>query len=114
MNISVSRCALCSSQLYKEDIFNIFTSYFMLYNHQISFLLAAHPNVKAFISHGGLLSLTESIYHGVPLIVIPLFGDQWKNSIKAETAGFGITLDFDNITEKSIIWSLDELISKPS
>lgn len=28
----------------------------------------AHPNVKLFVTHGGYLSLTESIYYGVPVV----------------------------------------------
>uniref|UniRef100_A0A1B6CLI6 UDP-glucuronosyltransferase n=2 Tax=Clastoptera arizonana TaxID=38151 RepID=A0A1B6CLI6_9HEMI len=71
----------------------------------------AHPNVKVFISHGGFLSIIESVHHGVPMIIIPLFSDQWKNSRQAEAAGFGLTLDFDNITRTSLIWAVNEVIT---
>jgi UDP:flavonoid glycosyltransferase YjiC (YdhE family) len=36
----------------------------------------AHPNIKAFITHGGMLSIQESVYNGVPLMGLPIYGDQ--------------------------------------
>lgn len=66
------------------------------------------------MTHGGLASMTESIYHGVPVVLIPLFADQWKNGIQVEAAGNGIVLNFDNITEASVIWALKTIISQPS
>jgi hypothetical protein len=38
-----------------------------------------HPNVKLFITHGGLLSTTEAAYAAVPVLGIPVFGDQKVN-----------------------------------
>lgn len=43
--------------------------------------ILAHENVKLFVTHGGLLSCTESILRGQPIVGIPIFGDQlvsWK------------------------------------
>jgi len=38
--------------------------------------ILAHPNVKLFITHGGLLGTTEAIIEGVPVLGLPIFGDQ--------------------------------------
>lgn len=76
--------------------------------------LLGHPNVKAFITHGGLLSTSEAIYNGVPMIGIPIFGDQWVNIMKAKHLGFGIPLKFPyNITEDSLTWSINEILYNP-
>lgn len=48
--------------------------------------ILAHDNVKLFVTHGGLLSCTESILRGKPIVGIPIFGDQlvscWSHEIK--------------------------------
>lgn len=38
--------------------------------------ILAHENVKLFITHGSVPSIQEAIYHAVPMIVIPFYGDQ--------------------------------------
>lgn len=73
---------------------------------------SAHPNTKLFITHGGMLSTTETIYHGVPILTFPIFGDQKANAARAEMNGFGLTLPFSEITEKKLTQALDDLLNK--
>ncbi|XP_044729431.1 UDP-glycosyltransferase UGT5-like [Chrysoperla carnea] len=75
--------------------------------------LLAHPNIKLFITHGGLLSTTEAISRGVPLIGIPVFADQSLNMAKAQTSGYGIMVDYYNVTFESMNWALNEVLNNP-
>ncbi|XP_014286934.1 UDP-glucosyltransferase 2 [Halyomorpha halys] len=71
----------------------------------------AHKNCVLFITHGGLLSLSEAIYNGVPLIGIPVFADQGKNMAMMESQGIGRVLNLRNITRDSVSWTVREILS---
>ncbi|CAG9858923.1 unnamed protein product [Phyllotreta striolata] len=73
--------------------------------------ILAHPNVKLFITHGGLLSLTEAIHLGVPMLALPVIGDQKLNAIRAELLGVGKRLFFADLTEESFRSALNELLT---
>lgn len=75
--------------------------------------ILAHPNVKLFITHGGLLSTTETIYHGKPVLAIPIFGDQKLNAKLAVTQGYGLSLPYNDLTEKALTEKLNELLTNP-
>ncbi|XP_022117736.2 UDP-glucosyltransferase 2 [Pieris rapae] len=55
--------------------------------------ILAHPNLKLFISHGGQLSTIEAIHFGVPIISIPVCGDQMVNSVTLKNKGYGLSVD---------------------
>ncbi|CAH0395388.1 unnamed protein product [Bemisia tabaci] len=52
----------------------------------------AHPNVKLFITQGGLQSFQEAVHFGVPMVGIPLFVDQGCQVSKIVDAKIGVRL----------------------
>ncbi|XP_017784689.1 PREDICTED: UDP-glucuronosyltransferase 2B31 [Nicrophorus vespilloides] len=73
----------------------------------------AHPNVKAFITHGGLFSTIEAVYFGVPIIGIPVFGDQRANMLSCQRKGFGIALDYATINSIDLLAALEKILKNP-
>uniref|UniRef100_A0A8C6MQ97 UDP-glucuronosyltransferase n=1 Tax=Mus spicilegus TaxID=10103 RepID=A0A8C6MQ97_MUSSI len=54
--------------------------------------LLGHPKTRAFITHGGTNGIYEAIYHGIPVVGIPLFGDQNDNIVQLKTKGAAVRL----------------------
>ncbi|XP_076671911.1 UDP-glucosyltransferase 2 [Andrena cerasifolii] len=62
-----------------------------------------HKNTKAFITHGGLMGVHEAIYFGIPMIGIPLFGDQPTNLKNVANKKLGVNLgSVHNVTEETL------------
>lgn len=76
--------------------------------------ILSHKNLRAFITHGGLLSLMEAVHYGKPVIGIPIFNDQKFNMAQASSQGYGITLDYDNITEDALRTAINALFNDTS
>ena len=72
-----------------------------------------HPNIKLFITHGGLLGTTEAMVEGVPILGIPVFGDQKMNMVQATSQGYALKIDLEEITEENVSNALNELLSNP-
>lgn len=75
--------------------------------------ILAHPNIKLFITHGGLLGTTEAVVEGVPVLAIPVFGDQKMNMAKAVARGYGLRLDIENITESETSSFINDILTNP-
>ncbi|KAL3289122.1 hypothetical protein HHI36_003561 [Cryptolaemus montrouzieri] len=75
--------------------------------------ILAHPNIKLFISHGGLGGTTEAVFHGVPVLGIPFFADQKTNVASIVDAGLALMLSVDEINEETFDAAIKELLTNP-
>ncbi|KAK5643186.1 hypothetical protein RI129_007031 [Pyrocoelia pectoralis] len=74
------------------------------------FDILSHPNVKAFVTHGGMFGVSEAFHCGVPMIIIPMFGDQYENAESVEQNGGGIYLSYENLSEEAIYDALTTVL----
>ncbi|XP_014301461.1 UDP-glucuronosyltransferase 2B31-like isoform X1 [Myotis lucifugus] len=75
--------------------------------------LLGHPKTKAFITHGGTNGIYEAIYHGIPMVGLPMFGDQPDNIVRMKTKGAAIRLDFNTMSSADLLNALKTVINDP-
>ena len=68
---------------------------------------SASGKIDLFVTHGGAGSAMESASHGVPTVVVPLFGDQMRNARMIERFGYGLVynkmkLSNDNLLAEAV------------
>ncbi|KAB0804986.1 hypothetical protein PPYR_01956 [Photinus pyralis] len=76
--------------------------------------ILAHPNVKAFVTHGGRLSTIEALHYGVPVIGIPFFSDQEYNIADCVNKGYGVRLNYKELTADTLNHALLEVAGNPT
>ncbi|XP_016079600.1 PREDICTED: UDP-glucuronosyltransferase 2B31-like [Miniopterus natalensis] len=76
--------------------------------------LLGHPKTKAFITHGGTNGIYEAIYHGIPMVGIPMFADQPDNIARMQTKGAAVRLDVNTISSTGLLNALKTVINDPS
>ncbi|XP_045517771.1 UDP-glycosyltransferase UGT5-like [Pieris brassicae] len=78
---------------------------------QVSVL--AHPNCILFITHGGLLSMTEAVHFGVPIIGLPAFADQFINVRSAVINGFAKEVKLSVNMGNELLLAINDVTNDP-
>nr|XP_020143703.1 UDP-glucuronosyltransferase 1-1-like isoform X1 [Microcebus murinus] len=82
--------------------------------HPSLFCISGHPKTRAFITHSGSHGIYEGICNGVPMVMMPLFGDQMDNAKRMETRGAGVTLNVLEMTSADLENALKTVINDKS
>ncbi|XP_053219322.1 UDP-glucuronosyltransferase 2C1-like isoform X2 [Podarcis raffonei] len=72
--------------------------------------LLGHPKTKAFITHGGTNGIYEAIYHGVPMVGIPMFADQPDNVVHMKAKGMAVQLHIHTMKTEDLVDAVNTVI----
>ncbi|KAM3868218.1 UDP-glucuronosyltransferase 2A2-like [Diretmus argenteus] len=76
--------------------------------------LLGHPKTRVFVAHGGTNGIQEAIYHGVPLVGLPLMFDQPDNFFRMKVRGVAKVLDIATLNKDNFLEALREVLYEPS
>jgi MGT family glycosyltransferase len=69
------------------------------------------PHADLVITHGGNNTVTESIHFGLPMVVLPLFWDQYDNAQRVEEVGFGVRLPTYEFEDAELHGAIERLLA---
>ncbi len=75
--------------------------------------LLGHPKTKVLVNHGGTSTVHEAIYHGVPMVLIPLAADMFKITDLAVCRGVATKLSMPTLTGSILKDTIESLLSEP-
>ena len=75
--------------------------------------LLAHAKTRLFVSHGGNNGQMEAVRHGVPMVTIPIFSDQFYNAKRVVARGYGRTVPYREMTSELLSVAMEEVLSNP-
>ena len=76
--------------------------------------ILGQAKMKLFITHGGNNGQFEAMFHGVPMLVLPMFAEQPANARRVQYKGYGEYLNLLHATEQEIQETVDKIITIPS
>jgi uncharacterized protein (TIGR00661 family) len=68
------------------------------------------PHCDLVITHGGNNTTTEAFHFGKPMIVLPLFWDQYDNAQRVDELGLGVRLDTYAFEDDELRRAVDRLV----
>lgn len=72
-------------------------------------ILSGHAQL--FITHGGNNSVIESMYYGVPMIISPMFSDQYDNAQRVTEKGYGQRINAYTCTPQQLLDLIEQVLA---
>jgi UDP:flavonoid glycosyltransferase YjiC (YdhE family) len=69
------------------------------------------PLVDLVVTHGGNNTTTEAFHFGKPMVVLPLFWDQYDNAQRVDETGFGRRMATYAFSDDELRLALDTLLA---
>ncbi|HEY6286206.1 MAG TPA: macrolide family glycosyltransferase, partial [Ktedonobacteraceae bacterium] len=70
--------------------------------------------IALFVTHGGMNSVSEALYYGVPLVVIPQSADQNLVGQRIEQLGAGKALSSSSVTAQKLHTIAEDILAHPA
>jgi len=74
--------------------------------------VSGHPKTRAFITHGGSNGIYEAIYHGVPMVGIPMFADQPDNMVHVQAKGAAVIVNLNFMKTEDLRDAVNAVINE--
>jgi MGT family glycosyltransferase len=68
------------------------------------------PQVDLVITHGGNNTTTEALHFGKPMVLLPLFWDQYDNAQRVHETGYGRRLSTYGFADHELLDAVEELL----
>jgi MGT family glycosyltransferase len=72
------------------------------------------PHVDVFVTHAGANSMHEALFHGVPMVCLPAFGDQPGNARRIAELGAGVTVPMKEVDAGRVRAAVEQVLGAPS
>jgi MGT family glycosyltransferase len=75
--------------------------------------LAVLAQTDVFVTHGGLNSIMEALYYGVPMVLIPQMPEQMITAKLLAELGLGVVLEKESLTVEALQGAVQQLLGDP-
>ncbi|KAK4299022.1 hypothetical protein Pmani_028678, partial [Petrolisthes manimaculis] len=73
--------------------------------------ILGHPKVKLFVTHCGKNSAGEGVYHGVPMLGLPISMDHPRTCARLQRRGEAVVLQWEELTSDTLASAIKHMLS---